>query len=288
VLRAGGRVLWKTRHGLVDAADVRRQRGSSFRGTEVGGGGDGPVLPVAWTLPSPTQKTVAARVEPGASAREQDRLPPRTLLTVQGFSDDEAFVETSMGWVARRDVRVATVTDPPPEVGPHERWLDIDLDEQVLVAYEGPRPVYATMISSGRYKHRTPTGTYRITRKVAERTMNSMSDSDELYSVDKVPWTAYFAEGYALHAAFWHSGFGRTRSHGCVNLAPGDARHLYAWTAPLVAPGWKEVYGHASQPGSMVRIRDRRHPEPKLRGYARALVPGDDDPNGASASTQGF
>jgi lipoprotein-anchoring transpeptidase ErfK/SrfK len=156
--------------------------------------------------------------------------------------------------------------------GPDERWLDIDLSQQTLVAYEGDTPVFATLISSGRPGHKTPTGVYRIERKVAERTMNSMADSDDLYSVDKVPWTAYFDTGYALHAAFWHSGFGTRRSHGCINLSPSDAQRLYAYTAPGVAPGWAEIYGHAEQPGSVLQIRSRQDPEPQTRGYAKTLT----------------
>src|SRR5690606_28101294 len=112
---------------------------------------------------------------------------------------------------------------------------------------------------------------FRISRKVAERTMNSMADSDEQYTVDKVPWTFYFDTGYALHAAFWHDGFGRPRSHGCVNLSPRDAERLYGWTAPAVAPGWFEVYGHSDQPGSVVRIRSGRDPDPSPQGDALAL-----------------
>jgi hypothetical protein len=150
-------------------------------------------------------------------------------------------------------------------------WLDIDLDAQILVAYEGSTPTYATLVSTGRILHRTPTGVFRITRKLAERTMKSMADSDDLYTVDSVPWTAYFATGYALHAAFWHDGFGTPRSHGCINLAPIDARRLYAWMAPSVAPGWVEVFGHAEQPGSVVRIRSQRDPVPTVQGYAQRM-----------------
>ena len=47
-----------------------------------------------------------------------------------------------------------------------------------------------------------------------------------VYSVEHVPWVMYFHDSFALHGAFWHQGFGRTHSHGCVNLAPADARLL--------------------------------------------------------------
>jgi hypothetical protein len=221
---------------------------------------------------------VPLRAEPSSKAEVVRRIGPRERLAVVSISDDSAFVnvvtDVHVGydaWIAREDVRLAAAAEPPPGLAEGERWIDIDLDEQTLVAYEGTTAVYATLVSSGKVLHRTPTGVYRIERKVAERTMNSMLDSSEEYTVDKVPWTAYFAHGYALHAAYWHSGFGQTRSHGCINLSPIDARRLYAWTAPAVAPGWIESYGHVDQPGSVVRVRNAKDPDPAWKGYAAAL-----------------
>ena len=51
--------------------------------------------------------------------------------------------------------------------------------------------------------------------------------SGELYSIDDVPYIQYFHSSYALHGAFWHSDYGRVRSHGCVNLSPADAKRLF-------------------------------------------------------------
>ena len=41
--------------------------------------------------------------------------------------------------------------------------------------------------------------------------------------------------------------------------------------APAVAPGWVESYGHADQPGSVVRVRNEKDPNPKWKGYAAKL-----------------
>jgi hypothetical protein len=51
----------------------------------------------------------------------------------------------------------------------------------------------------------------------------------------------YFLGSYALHAAFWHERFGHPRSHGCVNLAPRDARWLFFWTLPELPSAWHGV-----------------------------------------------
>ena len=86
-----------------------------------------------------------------------------------------------------------------------------------------------------------------------------------------VPWTMYYDGNYAIHTSYWHDGFGGPRSHGCVNLAPRDAKLLFRWSSPDVPAGWIAVYGDEDNPGSMVRVRSRRTPEPEFRGYARTL-----------------
>ena len=47
------------------------------------------------------------------------------------------------------------------------------------------------------------------------------------FELRDVPWIQYFASGYALHGAYWHDVFGIARSHGCINLAPIDARYVF-------------------------------------------------------------
>ena len=43
---------------------------------------------------------------------------------------------------------------------------------------------------------------------------------------------------HALHAAYWHDAWGERMSGGCVNLAPIDAKRLFAWSEPEVPEGW--------------------------------------------------
>jgi lipoprotein-anchoring transpeptidase ErfK/SrfK len=58
------------------------------------------------------------------------------------------------------------------------------------------------------------------------------------FELRDVPWIQYFAAGFALHGAYWHDVFGIPRSHGCVNLAPIDARYVFLWTDPPIPDGW--------------------------------------------------
>src|SRR5262249_61126793 len=101
--------------------------------------------------------------------------------------------------------------------------------------------------------------------------MVSDKPGQDLYSVADVPWTMYYDGHFALHTSYWHDGFGYPLSHGCINLAPRDARVLYQWSSPDVPPGWTSVYRDEDTPGSLVRVRSKRVPDPPFRGYAAKL-----------------
>ncbi len=151
-------------------------------------------------------------------------------------------------------VRIVTPAQRPPLVPSRAHWIDISLENQTLVAYEGDVPVFATLVSTGREDHDTPTGIFRIQSKHVSATMDGEAGSDEAYSIEDVPWTMYFQGNYALHAAFWHKQFGRVRSHGCVNLAPADARHLFEWSTPGLPNGFHGVLATRDNPGTWVVI----------------------------------
>ena len=65
----------------------------------------------------------------------------------------------------------------------------------------------------------------------------------------------YFKGGYAIHGAYWHDDFGRPRSHGCINLAPIDARYVFRWSLPDVPPHWHAGYSSdAMGEGTLIHI----------------------------------
>lgn len=125
-----------------------------------------------------------------------------------------------------------------------EKWIDVNITRQSLVAYEGTKAVYATLISSGEAglgdpetSKSTKRGIFRIHTKYVSITMDSDTVGEE-FELRDVPYVQYFENGYALHGAYWHDGFGRPKSHGCINLSPEDARRLFFWTEPQVPAGW--------------------------------------------------
>lgn len=203
-------------------------------------------------------------------------IPRRTVVDLLETAEEAgAPVAYRIGegaWLRAADVRVVRAAPPPPSVLPGERWFDVDLDAQTLVAYEGELPVYATLVSSGAKKTPTETGIFRIWVKFAETDMNGQMADEEAYSVATVPWTQYYAKDLALHTTYWHDKLGTPRSHGCVNLAPADARFLYFWSEPNVPPGWSMANGVVERPGSIVRVRSAADPQPAFKGYAMRVL----------------
>jgi lipoprotein-anchoring transpeptidase ErfK/SrfK len=120
--------------------------------------------------------------------------------------------------------------------------MHVDLDAQVLVAYEGDRPVFATLVATGKKGYRTPTGFYRIRRKYVARRMQGPDPDHGRYDIGDVPWTMYYHGGLAIHGAYWHDAFGAVRSHGCTNVPPQAARWLFQWSDPEIPRGWKGIH----------------------------------------------
>ena len=138
-------------------------------------------------------------------------------------------------------------------------WIDVSLKTQFLVAYRGMTPVYATLVSTGvgadgdpEKTHATLQGEFRIHTKHVTTTMAS-DDPEDNYELRDIPYVQYFKDGYAFHAAYWHDGFGTPRSHGCINLAPDDARWLFSWSEPAVPEQWHGTMSFAR--GTRVLIR---------------------------------
>ena len=135
-----------------------------------------------------------------------------------------------------------------------ERWIEVDLSEQLVVAYEGTVPVRAFVISSGVGNTPTVTGTFRIWAKVAMQDMSGGSRAaGSYYHLKDVQNVQYFYKSYAFHGTFWHDNFGTPMSRGCVNMTEEAAEWLFEWSSPAVYSGdW--LYSTNSNPGTLVMV----------------------------------
>lgn len=216
--------------------------------------------------------------EDGTFVRTETMFPRLSWVKLTGESRKdgrETYYETVRDglWVRRGGAVVPTPrketpwgapVGEPDETGQAPRgrgtWLEVSVLEGWLVAFEGTRPVYVTLTSSGRggtphgdrdpvETASTPTGTFGINGKFATATMESpvkIVHSD-------VPWTQNFSGPHALHGAYWHDNWGSVMSAGCINLSPRDARWLYEFTEPPVPPGWHAVR-HVPRYGAQTRL----------------------------------
>jgi lipoprotein-anchoring transpeptidase ErfK/SrfK len=117
---------------------------------------------------------------------------------------------------------VAAQPAPVPAGGYGKRWIDVDLSQQRVYAYEGDTVVNSFLVSTGTWQTPTVTGQFNIWIKLKSTTMAGPG-----YHLPNVPWVMYFYKGYGLHGTYWHNNFGTPMSHGCVNLTIPDAEWLY-------------------------------------------------------------
>ncbi len=233
-------------------------RPSAFHGTELG---EGETLPVAFIERHFAQKYKMAdsgQLVPAGSYgyREPVKLTGKTL------GQGGTFYETRDGfWMASDGARIVEPRKEYPSfVTGTRKWIDISIIQQSLVAYVGEKPVYATLVSTGRGGMGDPEkvaatvrGTFMVYAKHVSATMDGTEDKADSYALLDVPFVQYFHKGYALHGTYWHDEYGKVRSHGCVNLAPIDAAWLFEWTDPPVPNDWHSVIN--KERGTVVHIR---------------------------------
>jgi hypothetical protein len=244
-LYEGRRMNVTTDLRVIPADRFRPIRGSTFHGWRIGNEVE---LPAALVRRPGGKKWKIS----GKKLVDDGELEWRTAIELTGkqqFFNGRLHYEAKAGfWVD--DLHAGRV-DPAkrmPAWGKNgEKWIDINVTKQVLVAYEGTVPVYMTLVSTGEAglgDHETTKsskrGIFRIHTKHVSITMDSDVVGEE-FELRDVPYVQYYEGGYALHSAYWHDRFGRPKSHGCINLAPEDARRLFFWTEPPLPPGWHGV-----------------------------------------------
>ncbi len=147
-------------------------------------------------------------------------------------------------------------------IGNPNKWIEVDLSEQKLRAWEGNKLFLETLVSTGLPWWPTPKGEFRIWIKLRSTKMEGGSGK-YYYYLPNVPYVMYIQnnkvpgwKGYGLHGTYWHNDFGRPRSHGCVNLPTEIAEKLYYWADPVLPEGKKVVRATEDNPGTRVIIHD--------------------------------
>ncbi|MDX2054099.1 MAG: L,D-transpeptidase [Polyangiaceae bacterium] len=261
------RTWYKTTKGMVAPADrFWVTAGPEFKGVELDG--TNYALPVAWVYGWRKEAVLYELDEAKDTLKPKGTAKLFQALKLSGRTRSvrgKPYHELAEGlWISDRSIRVTQPGPPPAGLLPTERWVDVDLSQQTLVVFEGTRPVYATLVSTGKSSkikekdHSTPIGEWRIREKHITTTMDGdgTAAGDLPYSIEDVPYAMYYYKAFALHGAFWHKNFGTQMSHGCVNLAPLDAKWLFFFTDPPVPHGVHGVWARDNQPGSRVVVHE--------------------------------
>jgi hypothetical protein len=134
-------------------------------------------------------------------------------------------------WVDSTKAKIVSFNPIPPEGVDSDRWIEINLFQQTMAVYEDGQLQYASLVTSGVAPLYTRPGLFQIYEKKPLETMQGATaeDRSDFYYLQDVPWTMYFDEARALHAAYWRTHFGYPASHGCVNLSPTDANWIFHW-----------------------------------------------------------
>lgn len=192
---------------------------------------------------------------PGAVAAQLGVKPPLPFVSPQvgpfikrAYQDDvdrrtTAFLPQSL----------AELT--PVKMPKDARWIRVDLSEQLVVAYEGKKPVRAFVVSSGLPGTPTVTGEFRIRTKVVEQVMTGGVGSGYYY-LPGVKWVQYFYQDYSFHGTYWHNNFGNPMSHGCLNMTNADAKWLFDWAGPAWDGKTTWYKSNDDNPGTLVIITE--------------------------------
>ncbi|MGC9468186.1 MAG: L,D-transpeptidase family protein [Anaerolineae bacterium] len=190
---------------------------------------------------------VNVRRGPSTSYEKIGQLAPDSEVRVLAWSGDwwQVHYDDQIGYVygeivtaydvdgvpevPTTDLPGPTVDNPIFEPAPtwaidEERWIDVDLSEQRVTAYERQTPVKTYLVSTGLPGTPTPEGQFRIWIKLR---YDDMAGPD--YYLEDVPWVMYFYRGYGFHGVWWHANWGNPMSHGCVNQPNDMAEWLFSF-----------------------------------------------------------
>jgi hypothetical protein len=238
-------------HAFVPKDRVKPYPRSEFHGVELGAAAS---LPFAFIRKKERPKY--HRSADGSYAATGEMWPRLALVMLTGDEakegDKKYLLTREPGvWILAADAAVVHKAEPPAVVkemtSERKTWVDVSVLGGTLVAYEGERPVFATLISPGRggvpapgkdplETASTPTGIYRVDGKFVTATMVSSTNDDFVHT--EVQYVQNFHGPHALHGAYWHDAWGEPKSGGCVNLSPIDARWLFAWSEPPMPEDW--------------------------------------------------
>jgi hypothetical protein len=214
-----GQTYYLVNYGWMNGQDLQMLTPSTFSGIlltrQV-------IFPFGWVLADTQSVTMA-----GAPLQTYKRY--QVVHEVSVAAQKTGYIPIGPNeWLPEAAV---TLVNPavPAEAGPNTcRFIYANLATQTLSVYDKCKLIYATLISSGKNSW-TFEGRFAILYKVDYSSITPPASSTSDYYIEGVPYFMTYSGNFGFHAAYWHDAFGSAASHGCINLAPADAKWLYDW-----------------------------------------------------------
>ncbi|WP_045836716.1 L,D-transpeptidase [Hyphomicrobium sp. 99] len=153
----------------------------------------------------------------------------------------------------------APVAAKPKPLPPPTLTASIDLSRQTMSVSVNGEPRYSWVISSGTSQYPTPTGNFHPQ-------WTSKMWYSRKYDNAPMPHAVFINGGVAVHGTYHLAALGSPASHGCIRLAPANAKTFYnlvqshGLTMTRVSvhgrPNWRDGGAIASR-----RDRDQRRDE---------------------------
>jgi hypothetical protein len=255
---AESRLALLTDGHFVRAADLEAAKPSDFSGVELGAQQD---LPMAFVVKRGVRsfRMNEGDAEKGDLLEYHSRLPLSGRFRSLGSVKYWAFAQPLRGeelWVRHQDVTVVQKRSAFPDfVKEQTRWLDVSVTTGTLVAYEGRRAVFATLLSVARDlpqgsgetepasdgPRMIPLGTVSVRQKALTALGKPSTLFGEAFEVQDAPWALELSSGQLLHGAYWHDRFGIEHGAGSFELSPADAARVFRFVGPELPSGWHAV-----------------------------------------------
>lgn len=254
---------------FVRASDLEAARPSDFTGVELGKRAD---LPLAFVVKRGVRsfRLAGSEAEKGDLIEYHSELPLsgrfRSIGSVKYWAFDGGALRPSDSgqelWVRHQDVTVVLRRSIFPDfVKEDTRWLDLSVSTGTLVAYEGKRPLFATLLSVARELPEATgdvepassgarplaLGITSVKQKALTFTGRDASNFGEAFELADVPWTLELASGQRIHGAYWHDRFGIEHGAGSFALSPADAARVFRFVGPELPPAWHAVSSAPAQ-----------------------------------------
>ena len=209
--------------GVMVLSPSNAQTSSESEGRELGAFalGAGTINPgIPETAATPTPET-NEKVESESGTEPKSAPNAATPETDENAETEPGTQPKSNPSTAQRESETTSANSEPTQNG-SQILINIDKSRQEMTVFVDGIEQYTWPVSTGGPGYATPSGTFTAS------SMNEVWYSKQ-WDNAPMPNSIFFTkEGHAIHGSYETKKLGRAVSHGCVRLAPENAKILYA------------------------------------------------------------